>query len=469
MTAFTSRGGLDPLPRRPYDASKPTLVEMYAHKPLPPLPLNLHSNRPAEPASQPLALQKPSKAPNPEASLPRHVPALRSFRTHSRRRSSYKVQQLTGYDIGIADDSPSDSECSSIHSPDWADCSYNLVPLLEADDGDASSGRGSSWEPTSPFSVSWPSPPNAAKPVIRSGSDASLASPLVRSEARRALGEEWMRRWDPSYGQFSDSKVSGEYHRIASEIAARHTSISTGESLVPVAATEARSKRPSLSVNLGSGVTFSARRRNASHPVNIFLADRQVSGVEIALPATPPPPQLTPMSAFDCDSSDGEARAAGRRGRRGAARYASGLDGGATRWEGRQTDRACTCTRRACGRPRPGTRSGNCCTTPKTGRGCCICRERSGGGRIGGDTYGRFHADVFHWSSGHLFIWFVSNIILLRSISSEACSRHALRHSDGGIERTVRDETENETCLLGMAFTTLPYFHDPSRQKESRG
>ncbi|KAM4054953.1 hypothetical protein HRG_005769 [Hirsutella rhossiliensis] len=309
-------------------------MEMYAHKPLPPLPLNLRSSRPgsrssaapAESVSQLWGLRKASKTPDPEASRPRHAPAFGSCRTNSRRRSSYKVQQLTGYDVDIADDSPPDSDCSSVYSLEWADDGYHLVPVLEADSGDAPSSRGSSWAPMSPQSGPSGSPLNAGKPVIRSGSDASLGGLLVSSEVQRALGEEWMRRWDPSYGQFSDSKAAGEYHRIATEIAARHTGRSTRESPVPVAAAEARRKRPSLSVNFGSGAKFSPRRRNASHPVDPSSAAKQTSGTEAALPATPPSPQRTPVSAFDSDSSDGEARAAGGSGIR--------------EWFGRRSDEA---------------------------------------------------------------------------------------------------------------------------------
>lgn len=324
MTAFAPRGALDIPSRRPLNASAPALVEMYAHKPLPPLPLDLRPRRltsrsSAEPVSQLLGLRRATNTPDP--ATPRsHALAFGSCRTHSRRRSSYKIQQLTGYDVDIADDSPPDSDCSSTYSLEWDDGAYNLLPLLEADSGDAPSSRGSLSGPMSPHSApsSAPSssPLSAGKAIIRSGSGATLRVSPARSEVQKALGEEWIRRWNPSYGQFSDTKAAGEYHRIAVEIAARHTGPSSRES--PVTAAEPRRKRPALSINFGSGAKFSPRRRNASHLVD----GRQTGGTEAALPATPW--RGTPVSAFDSDTSEGEAKAAG--------------GGGIREWFGRRSD-----------------------------------------------------------------------------------------------------------------------------------
>lgn len=289
-------GYLEHRSRRPLDAPAPALMELYAHKPLPPLPLNLRRQRPrcrvstgaAEPASQPRpGPGNAAEAADVEAAGPRRDGGTGACRTRSRRQSSYKILQLTGYDVDVADDGPADSDCSSVYSLGGDDGGHRPVPRLEADGGDAPSSRGSSWGPLSPRSAPSGSPPlgGSRRPVIRCGSDTSLGS----SEAHRWPGGEWTRRWDPAYGQFSDSKAAGEYHRIASEIAAPRTGT--------------RRRRPASSVDVDSARARRAPRRDAWHAA-----------------------EATGRSAFESDSSDGEARAAGR--------------GGIREWFGRKSDEA---------------------------------------------------------------------------------------------------------------------------------
>ncbi|KJZ73659.1 hypothetical protein HIM_06992 [Hirsutella minnesotensis 3608] len=318
MPTFTARVGLEPAYSSPFAASTPALVEIYAQKPLPPLPLNLRTRRPRSrsPLRSPhVSSDRRSTRPRPvtaepDAWRPRHLPVSMT-KSRAKRCSSYKVQQLTGCDVDIADDGFQDSACSSTYG---LEDSYNLVPHLETDDEYAPSSRGSSWGPISPKTIQI----GFSKPVVRSDSDVSLSAPL--SEVRKALGEEWVKRWDSSYGQFSDSMAAGAYHRIATELATQQNCSDSPPSGSPSAVS--RRKRPSMTVSLYTR-RFSPRRRNSLHPIDVSTptslleqprAKTAVPAEEPLswpLPPPPPPPRFASSSALETDSSNEDARTSG--------------------------------------------------------------------------------------------------------------------------------------------------------------
>ncbi|RDA87308.1 hypothetical protein CP532_2628 [Ophiocordyceps camponoti-leonardi (nom. inval.)] len=268
MAATISRRAVATPP--PFDLSAPALVELYAHKPLPPLPLNLRPKQRRSPSVQ----KSWETVAELEASPCRRRRGWgggeesMTPRSQGRRRSSYKIQQLTGYDVFVTDDcSVASSDRSSEYSQTWDEEEeeeeereenwFSLFPLLEAVGAETSAG----WTPDLSSS---PLPLGVKKFAARQGSDGGVDSSPVS-------------RWDPAYGQFSDSKAAGEYHRIATELAAVQQE-PRREQMAMMEKSAERSRlarrRPSLGVVgaaagglVMSGVGLLPGRRTASQPV----------------------------------------------------------------------------------------------------------------------------------------------------------------------------------------------------------
>ncbi|RDA90142.1 hypothetical protein CP533_0765 [Ophiocordyceps camponoti-saundersi (nom. inval.)] len=260
MTATIPRRAIATPP--PFDVAAPALVELYAHKPLPPLPLNLRSKQRKSPSvkmsweAAPVELEatpcRPRQA-GGESMTPR---------SQGRRRSSYKIQQLTGYDVFVTDDcSVASSDRSSEYSQKWEEEDwFSLLPLLEA--------VGAEWTPASSSS---PSPVGVKRLALRQGGDGGGGD--VSSVSR----------WDPAYGQFTDSKAAGEYHRIATELAAVEKPRLDKMTMMEKSAERCRiaRRRPSLGAGAAglvmSGVGLLPRRRTASQPVGRTMTTTSAS------------------------------------------------------------------------------------------------------------------------------------------------------------------------------------------------
>lgn len=160
----------------------------------------------------------------------------------SSHRSFQKVHQLVGHDLNIMEDvdrcqhtctyepvrqsgdypflddywassrTGSDSDGAHLHSEDGD------LPLIEETD-EAASSRGSSWVPSTP--VAAPEPLNIWCKGSTESEDSvrSYSSSLHSSVRNFSLHTSSPKRWDPAYGQFTDHKAAGAYHRIASELA----------------------------------------------------------------------------------------------------------------------------------------------------------------------------------------------------------------------------------------------------------
>lgn len=343
----TSQRGPESPCRPPFDSPMPALVELYSHKALPPLPPTSHPNprasrssrasrastEPGEPISGPrAAMAGESESPTPIHART-HARTLSSPRSHARRisysglsatgrRSSHKVQQLTGYDIDIMEDCPFsygsvDSDASSNHSQKW-DGEPNRVPPLELDNGDTSS-RGSSWAPLSPQSAAMPSPLSMTRLAIRDSRDSNIGGSLS-PDGGVDLDEKSAQSWEPAYRHFSDSMVADEYHRVSVELAAQPTrQTSAGRSISPAPAGR---KRSSLGLSLSAGSRFARWRSTPPRAIDFAMPPLAMPSLALPLlatgshhkkrpcppeepPALQPPVKAAPVSAFDADS-DGE-------------------------------------------------------------------------------------------------------------------------------------------------------------------
>ncbi|PHH70912.1 hypothetical protein CDD80_5659 [Ophiocordyceps camponoti-rufipedis] len=223
-------------PNPDFDASAPALMELYAQKPLPPLPLKL----PPKTRQSKMSSMRDERRSQVSSTPP----------SRSRRRSSYKIQQLTGYDVFVTDDCSVASDSSSEYSQECEEDWFSLLPLLEAVGEEPA--NSSSW-------FDWSEPSSPCPP---------------RTTTRRYDGQaqQWtdepISRWDPGYGHFSDSKAAGEYHRIATELAAtqrRRRRQDEGDD----EGTGKRwlRRRRSLGAGLVTGAGLLPRRRTTSQPV----------------------------------------------------------------------------------------------------------------------------------------------------------------------------------------------------------
>ncbi|PHH61532.1 hypothetical protein CDD81_269 [Ophiocordyceps australis] len=237
--------------------SAPALIEHYSHKPLPPLP----SSPPSRLAKMASPLSRGAATASPWSS-----PA-------SGRRSSRKIHQLTGFDVGSVPDEAGSrgstaSNTSSYYSQMW-DADPDFVPSLETD-SDASSRYSTS-----------SSPPPDLKPV------ALWPQPLKLGDKRWTASPQ---EWNPAHGHFSDSKAAGEYHRIATELASRLT-IGTCKD---APSQQARVSRPASDTSHAG----TARRRSYNRPLAFEPVDPAAWQAPRPAPATP-----GPSSGFDYSSS----------------------------------------------------------------------------------------------------------------------------------------------------------------------
>ncbi|POR30835.1 Peroxisomal coenzyme A diphosphatase 1, peroxisomal [Tolypocladium paradoxum] len=335
-----SQGGPGSPSRLPLDTPSPALVERYSHKPLPPLPPTSppgprasRSSRASTERRDRISGPRAATAAGSEPSTPIHVGTLSSPRSHARRisysglsatgrRSSHKVQQLTGYDIDVMDDCPIlygsvDSDASSNYSQKW-DGEPGPVPWLENDNGDTSS-RGSSWMPMSPRSALIPPPLNICKLAIRDSNDSNLGGSFC-PEADVDLDEESAQSWEPAYQHSSDSMASDEYHRISAQLATQPTRQTTADGSTSPA--PAGRKSSSLGLSFSAGSRFARWRSMPPRAIDFAMPPL---ALPLALPllatgshrqkkaACPPDEPLAsqhsvkavPVSAFDSDS-DGE-------------------------------------------------------------------------------------------------------------------------------------------------------------------
>ncbi|UNI14610.1 hypothetical protein JDV02_001221 [Purpureocillium takamizusanense] len=250
----------------------------------------------------------PPPIPARSALRPR-CPSVSTKSAPSQRRSSRKIQQLTGYDVDIMAESPVtssvfDSDASSRNSMRW-DSDYNLVPLLEEDSGGASS-RSSSWEPPSPLRGIMPAPLMITKPAMRDGRDTGLGG--YGSVTSPWGNEELLRRWEAPHRQFSDTMAAGEYHQFATQLATHHRRQCSAESYLSTPS--ARPKRSSFNVNLGTGKLVSRRNtmQTADRSVPPLATRRhnahRTPGIPEDSSAHRTSSNQMPMSAFDSDSED---------------------------------------------------------------------------------------------------------------------------------------------------------------------
>ncbi|KAF4594555.1 Peroxisomal coenzyme A diphosphatase 1, peroxisomal [Ophiocordyceps camponoti-floridani] len=224
-------------PNQAFEASAPALVEVYAQKPLPPLPLKL----PLKTRQSKMSSMRDERRSQMSSTPP----------SRSRRRSSYKIQQLTGYDVFVTDDCSVASDSSSEYSQECEEDWFSLLPLLEAVGEEPANSN--SW-------FDWSEPPSPCPP---------------RTTTRRCDGQAQQRtdepisRWDPAYGHFSDSKAAGEYHRIATELAAtqrrRHDDEEDEDDEAP--GKRWLRRRRSMGAGLAMGAGLLPRRRTTSQPV----------------------------------------------------------------------------------------------------------------------------------------------------------------------------------------------------------
>lgn len=180
-----------------------------------------------------------SFAPSGHARSPSQASATFSTKSSTRRhsrRSSQKIQQLTGHDVDVMDEYkspfaplPSDAsiETGSVYTLNSAASSESdllrtstedgLLPLLEEDEEGGPSTRESSWgPPVGPFPAV-PAPLNISRqPTIIKRNSAKEFS----FDDAFSLDTNFLRPWEPGYGQFTDRKTAGQYHKIAVELAA---------------------------------------------------------------------------------------------------------------------------------------------------------------------------------------------------------------------------------------------------------
>ncbi|KAK5990466.1 hypothetical protein PT974_08734 [Cladobotryum mycophilum] len=341
----------------------PALVDVYAKKPLPPLP-KVQNSLKGSPVPAPLNIKKkPSRqfTPSPTSSTsglsnisvetantsPRSLPnttptsaaspgrrTSRASTISSNRRSSKKVLQLIGHDVDVmngsspwyGDNEPRLKKKASRSSNRSLDMTFSdscnshsipedsALPPLEAD-LDGMSSRNSSWSPSSPLSVAM-GPLNGHQPAIRTSYGSSRHSDCESPRCCSLQEESPLGRWDPSYGQFSDTRAAGEYHKFAVELAASIERQSTAEE----AFSEPRTKRMSAFLSFSTNAQFSRRRNrpNSIDPSFVSALGGSLTAAEKALfpttapvaeepepePEAEPEREAVPRSAFDTDSDD---------------------------------------------------------------------------------------------------------------------------------------------------------------------
>ncbi|PWI74323.1 hypothetical protein PCL_07637 [Purpureocillium lilacinum] len=315
---------------RSCEPSIPSHVTEYANKPLPPLPPPTSHPRRTGTSSSRISLttaelleqlsRPPTSIVDTEPSTPPPIPARSALRPRcpsistksilSRRRSSRKIQQLTGYDIDFMAESPvapcfADSDASSGNSMRW-ESDYNVLPPLEEDIGGDTS-RGSSWEPVSPPPGIMPAPLFISKPATRDGSDSSLGK--YGSATSPWDKEEMTRPWDLGYGQFSDVMAAGEYHQFATQLATHHRRQYSADSYL--SGPTPKQKRSSLKVNFAAGKLVS--RRNTLQAGDRSIAplvtrhnSHRTPKILAASPVDRAGSKQMPVSAFDSDSDDSD-------------------------------------------------------------------------------------------------------------------------------------------------------------------
>ena len=315
---------------RSCEPSIPSHVTEYANKPLPLLPPPTSHPRRTGTSSSRISLttaelleqlsRPPTSIVDTEPSTPPPIPARSALRPRcpsistksilSRRRSSRKIQQLTGYDIDFMAESPvapcfADSDASSGNSMRW-ESDYNVLPPLEEDIGGDTS-RGSAWEPVSPPPGIMPAPLFISKPATRDGSDSSLGK--YGSATSPWDKEEMTRPWDLGYGQFSDVMAAGEYHQFATQLATHHRRQYSADSYL--SGPTPKQKRSSLKVNFAAGKLVS--RRNTLQAGDRSIAplvtrhnSHRTPKILAASPVDRASSKQMPVSAFDSDSDDSD-------------------------------------------------------------------------------------------------------------------------------------------------------------------
>ncbi|KAG5952565.1 hypothetical protein E4U58_000709 [Claviceps cyperi] len=295
-------------PTYPNDSpSSPVLMQGYANRPLPRLPLSAFSmsetscfmgiqtrsrraklgterGESSELYSSEFSIssmpptQQYQNSSLDTTSSPRDSLGLRSnYRSPARcsRRSSHKVHQLIGLQVDVMDNQmisldslatagPKSYYTRSDPKPNERinrDCC--LIPFLEAAD-DANSRRESSWGPMSPETDAIPAPLNIHK---------SLGGESIRG--MDGMGEDFLQMGLTdvvllsAHDQTSDDGAAGEYHRFTSDLAthdSRHSKDFIGDGVVS-STTSSMKKRSSLSLGFSAATLFS-RRRERSHSVH---------------------------------------------------------------------------------------------------------------------------------------------------------------------------------------------------------
>lgn len=241
---------------------------LYRSRPLPPPPTpplqgsRLRSRSQQSFTSAPRQLQTRKSSDH----LPRHKPVplvIPTSRQHldrmslpspsmAGRRSSQKVNQLTGYDLGSVDYLPLRRILSSSTSPTDTSSSYSRSidsPILEEDlisetrrydesgapppledDCDGTSSKRSSGAPRSPQPVQYNVSSNR-KSTLSHYSSAPESSSDSASDLHVPLPHDMNWRASKSYTYFSDFETADEYHRIANDLAIPERDVYNASSL----------------------------------------------------------------------------------------------------------------------------------------------------------------------------------------------------------------------------------------------
>ena len=241
------------------------------------------------------------------------------------RRSSQKVNQLTGYDLGSVDylplrrilsssTSPTDTSSSysrSIDSPIFEEDSLSETPRYDEsgapppleDDCDGTSSKRSSGAPRSPqpmqFNVSSNrkstlSHYSSAHESSDSASDLHVPVPLPHDMNWRA---------SKSYTYFSDFETADEYHRIANDLAIPERDVYNASSL--------STPTQSSFANRLSKVLFKRHHPASLNSSNTSLTSRnsheKTNYQAVRSIASESDPASPPHSVFETDDEDDEA------------------------------------------------------------------------------------------------------------------------------------------------------------------
>lgn len=212
---------------------------------------------------------------------------------------SYDVPQRSSYSYATEcfEGASSSSSGSGSDSDDGHDgqSSFNLeeglLPLLEEDE-DGLSSRGNSWVPPTPGGGMAPAPLNirrhGSSPSVASASN-SDTSPVHQTGANLALGHGSPKRWEPSYGQFTDKRAANDYHKFASQLATspqpqRH-------SMTPSSASpEKNSKKAKTTSRMRFSGTSAIYRLWDGPPASTIDTPPPLPPSLPQLPPPPPPP-----------------------------------------------------------------------------------------------------------------------------------------------------------------------------------